>query len=199
MLSIMPDLRFRGQIKVCFRRRIWQVCPCAVIMAAMRFCAMCLRIMLLSLMLPLLPLRRRVRLPLRQADWELRLLRRWRVMLCRRRWCDSSLLMRSCILIRRCIGVRSINYRLQRRGFWSFSEILTKRKKTPTFFRTRALFFCFYSFGASSSAFAADFGTSASAAGTSAFTSASATGAAAISSSTTDCCTNCSFSSAVRI
>ena len=117
------------------------MCPCAVIMAAMRFCAMCLRIMLLSLMLPLLPLRRRVRLPLRQADWELRLLRRWRVMLCRRRWCDSSLLMRSCILIRRCIGVRSINYRLRRRGFWSFSEILTKRKKTPTFFRTRALFF----------------------------------------------------------
>lgn len=119
------------------------MCPCAVIMAAMRFCAMCLRIMLLSLMLPLLPLRRRVRLPLRQADWELRLLRRWRVMLCRRRWCDSSLLMRSCILIRRCIGVRSINYRLRRRGFWSFSEILTKRKKTPTFFRTRALFFAF--------------------------------------------------------
>ena len=121
MLSIMPDLRFRGQIKVCFRRRIWQVCPCAVIMAAMRFYAMCLRIMLLSLMSPLLLLQRRVRLPLRQADWELRLLRRWMVMLCRRRWCGGSLLMRSCILIRRCIGVRSINYRLQRRGFWSFS------------------------------------------------------------------------------
>ena len=128
MLSIMPDLRFRGQIKVCFRRRIWQVCPCAVIMAAMRFCAMCLRIMLLSLMSLLLPLRRRVRLPLRQADWELRLLRRWMVMPCRRRWCGGSLLMISCILIRRCIGVRDINYRLRRRGFWSFSELLTKQK-----------------------------------------------------------------------
>ena len=121
MLSIMPDLQFRGQIKACFRRRIWQVCLCAVIMAAMRFCAVCLRIMRLSLMSPLLPLRRRVRLPLRQADWELRLLRRWMVMPCRRRWCGGSLLMISCILIRRCIGVRDINYRLRRRGFWSFS------------------------------------------------------------------------------
>ena len=74
-----------------------------------------------------------------------------------------------------------------------------KRKKTPPFFRTRALIFCCYSFGASSSAFAAAFGASASAAGTSAFASASAAGAAAVSSSTTDCCTNCSFSSAVRI
>lgn len=72
-------------------------------------------------------------------------------------------------------------------------------KKTPTFFRTRALIFCFYSFGASSSAFAAAFCASASAAGASAFTSASAAGAAAVSSSTTDCCTNCSFSSAVRM
>ena len=128
MLSIMPDLRFRGQIKVCFRRRIWQVCPCAAIMAAMRFCAMCLRIMLLSRMLLLLLLRQRVRLPLRQADWRLQLLQRWRVMLCRRRWCDGNLLMTSCILIRRCIGVKSINYRLRRRGFWSFSEIFTKQK-----------------------------------------------------------------------
>lgn len=77
--------------------------------------------------------------------------------------------------------------------------IYVKRKKTPTFFRTRALIFCCYSFGASSSAFSAAFGASASAAGASAFTSASAMGAAAFSSSTTDCCTNCSFSSAVRI
>ena len=130
-LSIMLNLRFRGQIKVCFRRRIWQVCLCAAIMAVMRFCAMCLRIMLLSLMSPLLPLRRRVRLPLRQADWELRLLRRWMVMLCRRRWCGGSLLMRSCILIRRCIGVRSIGYHWRRRYFWSFSELLTKHKKRP--------------------------------------------------------------------
>ena len=76
---------------------------------------------------------------------------------------------------------------------------MRKAQKTPTFFRTRALIFCCYSFGASSSAFAAAFGASASAAGASAFTSASATGAAAVSSSTTDCCTNCSFSSAVRI
>lgn len=77
--------------------------------------------------------------------------------------------------------------------------IYVKRKKTPAFFRTRAFIFCFYSFGVASSALAAAFGASASAAGASAFTSASATGAAAISSSTTDCCTNCSFSSAVRI
>lgn len=76
---------------------------------------------------------------------------------------------------------------------------MRKAQKTPTFFRTRALIFCFYSFGVASSAFATDFGASASAAGASAFASASATGAAAISSSTTDCCTNCSFSSAVRI
>lgn len=131
MLSIMPDLRFRGQIKVCFRRRIWQVCLCAVIMAAMRFCAMCLRVMLLSRMLLLLLLRQRVRLPLRRAGLGLLLSQRWRVMLCRRRWCGGSLLMRSCILIRRCIGVRDINYRLRRRGFWGFSEILTKRKKRP--------------------------------------------------------------------
>ena len=121
MLSIMLNLRFRGQVKAYFHRRIWQVCPCAVIMAAMRFYAMCLRIMLLSRVLPLLLLQQRVRLPLRQADWELRLLRRWMVMLCRRGWCGGSLLMRSCILIRRCIGVRDINYRLRRRGFWTFS------------------------------------------------------------------------------
>lgn len=76
---------------------------------------------------------------------------------------------------------------------------MRKAQKTPTFFRTRALIFCCYSFGASSSAFAAAFDASASVAGASAFTSASAAGAAAVSSSTTDCCTNCSFSSAVRI
>lgn len=128
MLSIMPDLRFRGQIKACFRRRIWHVCPCAAIMAAMRFCAVRLRIMRLSLMSPLLLLRQRVRLPLRRADLGLLLSQRWRVMLYRRRWCGGSLLMRSCILIRRCIGVRSINYRLQRRDSWSFSELLTKQK-----------------------------------------------------------------------
>lgn len=149
--------------------------------------------MLLSLLL-----RRRVRLLLRQAGLGLRLLRRWMVMLCRRRWCGGSLLMRSCILIRRCIGVRDINYRLQRRDFWSFSEILTKRKK-ETGIKPSLLIFCCYSFGVASSALAAAFGASASGAGASAFASASATGAAAISSSTTDCCTNCSFSSAVRI
>ena len=77
--------------------------------------------------------------------------------------------------------------------------IYANGKKTPAFFQTRALIFCCYSFGASSSAFAAAFGASASAAGASAFTSASAAGAVAVSSSTTDCCTNCSFSSAVRI
>lgn len=109
-----------------------------------------------------------------------------------------SLFMRSCILIRRCIGVRSINYRLRRRDSWSFSEILTKRKNARVL-QNASVNFCFYSLGASSSAFAADFGASASAAGTSAFASASATGAAVASSSTTDCCTNCSFSSAVRI
>ena len=79
------------------------------------------------------------------------------------------------------------------------SNYICETQKTPTFFQTRALFFCCYSFGASSSAFTAAFGASASAAGASAFTSASAAGAAAVSSSTTDCCTNCSFSSAVRM
>ena len=84
------------------------------------------------------------------------------------------------------------------RSVWRENYIF-EAKKTPTFFRTRALIFCFYSLGASSSALAAAFGASASAAGASAFASASATGAAVASSSTTDCCTNCSFSSAVRI
>ena len=77
--------------------------------------------------------------------------------------------------------------------------IYANSKKTPAFFQTRALIFCCYSFGASSSALAAAFDASDSAAGASAFASASAAGAAAVSSSTTDCCTNCSFSSAVRI
>ena len=72
-------------------------------------------------------------------------------------------------------------------------------RKKETGIKPSLLFFYCYSFGVSSSAFAAAFGASASATGASAFTSASATGAAAASSSTTDCCTNCSFSSAVRI
>ena len=72
-------------------------------------------------------------------------------------------------------------------------------RKKETGIKPSLLIFCFYSLGASSSAFAAAFGASASAAGASAFASASATGAAVASSSTTDCCTNCSFSSAVRI
>lgn len=113
-------------------------------------------------------------------------------------WCGGSLLMKSCILIRRCIGVRDINYRLRRRGFWSFSEILTKRKNARVL-QNASVIFCYYSFGASSPAFAEASDTPASAAGASAFASVSATGAAAISSSTTDCCTNCSFSSAVSI
>ena len=72
-------------------------------------------------------------------------------------------------------------------------------RKKETGIKPSLLIFCFYSFGVSSSAFAAALGASASAAGASAFASASATGAAVASSSTTDCCTNCSFSSAVRI
>ena len=95
--------------------------------------------------------------------------------------------------------IRSCPARLKVCGTCEEKIIYAKRKKTPTFFRTRALIFCCYSLGISSSAFAAAFGASASAAGASAFTSASAAGAAAVSSSTTDCCTNCSFSSAVRI
>ena len=51
---------------------------------------------------------------------------------------------------------------------------ICEAQKTPTFFRTRALIFCCYSLGASSSALAAAFGASASAAGASVFASASA-------------------------
>lgn len=79
------------------------------------------------------------------------------------------------------------------------SNYICETQKNARVLQNASVYFCFYSFGVASSALAAAFGASASAAGASAFTSASATGAAAISSSTTDCCTNCSFSSAVRI
>lgn len=78
-------------------------------------------------------------------------------------------------------------------------KLYMRSTKNARVLQNASVNFCCYSFGVSSSAFAADFGASASAAGASAFASASAMGAAVASSSTTDCCTNCSFSSAVRI
>lgn len=95
--------------------------------------------------------------------------------------------------------VRSCPARLGVCGTCGEVIMYAKRKKNAHVLSNASVIFCCYSFGASSSAFATAFGASASASGASAFTSASAAGAAAVSSSTTDCCTNCSFSSAVRI
>lgn len=95
---------------------------------------------------------------------------------------------RACVPVRRgleCVERAKGNY-------------ICERKK-ETGIKPSLLIFCYYSLDASSPAFAAASDTPASAAGASAFASASATGAAAVSSSTTDCCTNCNFSSAVRI
>ena len=124
----------------------------------------------------------------------------------KRKQCRLSVKRRKCS--RNSAGCANKDARLQpasvpvRRGVECVERAkgnyICERKK-ETGIKPSLLIFCYYSLDASSPAFAAASDTPASAAGASAFASASATGAAAVSSSTTDCCTNCSFSSAVRI
>ena len=128
------------------------------------------------------------------------------LMCCRRKQCRLSVKRRRCS---QCsAGCANKDARLLPASVpvWRGFECLERAKgnyicerKKETGIKPSLLIFCCYSFGVSSSALAAAFGASASAAGASAFASASVAGAAAVSSSTTDCCTNCSFSSAVRI
>lgn len=94
--------------------------------------------------------------------------------------------------------MRSCRARLRVCGTCEEKIIYAKRKK-ETGIKPSLLIFCFYSFGTSSPAFTAASDAPASAAGASAVAFASVAGATVASSSTTDCCTNCSFSSAVRI